>query len=737
METKLNIAKQDLSSGTITEEHKLFFGKVFRGKSAYQYAIESGMFTGTEEEFKAYVGSIGNLSDETIEAVQDAREAAKSATQATERATAVIDKIEKIGEGFPTTHASLVALRDAGQLVPGAFYRITDYECTTTQADTRSANHPFDIIVQALNERTLSENASAIQHEGDTYFADAKLEAWKLKYAIDNDPSRFSWAKEKVIEQPAKWSCDWGVLEKKNSADVSSDYELATIDGEQKYLYRPVQPTSHLNGKQFYRNVVVGSITSPEGFIYEADTPVTYSEEDDTYYTPSEIQVKTADGVVVATFTYDNENRFYDANDYSDMMRHPIFFVADEYTEMDGVYLLTPSEGIDDWWENYIGGTINFTEKEYYNGSVDSLYYACSSPLGKGTTYINVVTDKAHLYYYANTDYEPYETEYTLIDTVVYSAYVAPYDGGKGVIYNMVDEHNNDCPYDFKNIQFKKNNEWYYTFSQSGNDLSLTDYCVGNYILPHTNQNFSDGTTAVKTIIPMLVFDKKYNSSSKFVGILNNKIRVPITKGYIAGTRIAENEWEGITGGEHDIVQNVNIVASGVVYGNCISGSALTFEIGSTTAPISALYANNIVLPNFSTGGIFRCLCSAFNNNTLNLSEGKRGFTITSGSIISCEIENSNYARTQANTDTDDITFGTDVVLRNTRIRIYNDLTINYGNTTSTNAPLRFLDIDARGWNATTITIPSTFPANAPHELKVAKNSAGVVKMWSEADLVS
>ena len=98
METKLNIAKQDLSSGTITEEHKLFFGKVFRGKSAYQYAIESGMFTGTEEEFKAYVGSIGNLSDETSEAVQDAREAAKSATQATERATAVIDKIEKIGE---------------------------------------------------------------------------------------------------------------------------------------------------------------------------------------------------------------------------------------------------------------------------------------------------------------------------------------------------------------------------------------------------------------------------------------------------------------------------------------------------------------------------------------------------------------------------------------------------------------------------------------------------------------
>ena len=27
---------------------------------------------------------------------------------------------------------------------------------------------------------------------------------------------------------------------------------------------------------------------------------------------------------------------------------------------------------------------------------------------------------------------------------------------GKGVIYRMIDEHNNDCPYDFKNIQFKR-----------------------------------------------------------------------------------------------------------------------------------------------------------------------------------------------------------------------------------------------------------------------------------------
>ena len=28
--------------------------------------------------------------------------------------------------------------------------------------------------------------------------------------------------------------------------------------------------------------------------------------------------------------------------------------------------------------------------------------------------------------------------------------------GGKGVIYRMTDEHGNECPYDFKNVQFKR-----------------------------------------------------------------------------------------------------------------------------------------------------------------------------------------------------------------------------------------------------------------------------------------
>ena len=94
----------------------------------------------------------------------------------------------------PITYAELVALRDSSSLVAGMQYRITDYACTTTQENTRSAGHPFDIIVTADSENTLNEEARAIQHQGDTYFADCDLNAWKIWYCLDNDNTRFAWA---------------------------------------------------------------------------------------------------------------------------------------------------------------------------------------------------------------------------------------------------------------------------------------------------------------------------------------------------------------------------------------------------------------------------------------------------------------------------------------------------------------------------------------------------------------
>ena len=110
------------------------------------------------------------------------------------------------------TWADLKAKRDAGELIPGVQYRITDYNCTTVQKDTQSAGHQFDIIVTADSNNKLNEVARAIRHDGDenlpdatstttdgvtiktAYFANSKLKAWKIWYCLDNDTSRFAWA---------------------------------------------------------------------------------------------------------------------------------------------------------------------------------------------------------------------------------------------------------------------------------------------------------------------------------------------------------------------------------------------------------------------------------------------------------------------------------------------------------------------------------------------------------------
>ena len=92
------------------------------------------------------------------------------------------------------TYGQLVEMRQAALLEPGMLYRITDYATTTVQENTRSAGNQFDIVVMALDSKTLAERAWAMPHSGDTYFAASNLKAWRLLYSLENDISRFSWA---------------------------------------------------------------------------------------------------------------------------------------------------------------------------------------------------------------------------------------------------------------------------------------------------------------------------------------------------------------------------------------------------------------------------------------------------------------------------------------------------------------------------------------------------------------
>ena len=96
----------------------------------------------------------------------------------------------------PVTYEELKTLRDNAELVAGMFYRITDYVTTSIQEATQSAGHQFDIIVRALDEKTLDEEAKAIQSENDEYFANSNLTGWQVWYTLDNDTSKYAWASE-------------------------------------------------------------------------------------------------------------------------------------------------------------------------------------------------------------------------------------------------------------------------------------------------------------------------------------------------------------------------------------------------------------------------------------------------------------------------------------------------------------------------------------------------------------
>ena len=117
-------------------------------------------------------------------------------SQSYDGSKAVTVDIPRGGAGLEEiTYANLVTRRNGGTLIPGTLYRITDYvTAVANDPEAQSAKHPFDIIVLATAANTLSEEARAIKHSGDTYFAKADLNAWKLWYCLDNDTTRFQWA---------------------------------------------------------------------------------------------------------------------------------------------------------------------------------------------------------------------------------------------------------------------------------------------------------------------------------------------------------------------------------------------------------------------------------------------------------------------------------------------------------------------------------------------------------------
>ena len=210
----------DNNNNTLNNTVKSLTNTINNNKSDIETKLEAERIraTNAENNLRETINSARETATAASTAAQEAKAAADTA-QATATATKseLVRKIDEKQDALiagdnikiennvvssigaakllvSITWSELKALRDNSQLVAGTWYRITDYTCTTIQENTRSAGHIFDVIVRGDSENKLNEEAFAIQHEGDDYFASSNLSAWKLWYSLDNDTTRFAWA---------------------------------------------------------------------------------------------------------------------------------------------------------------------------------------------------------------------------------------------------------------------------------------------------------------------------------------------------------------------------------------------------------------------------------------------------------------------------------------------------------------------------------------------------------------
>lgn len=205
-------------------------------------------------------------------------------------------------------YIDLFNLSQNGKLIPGAFYRITNYTASVISGEMASAEHYFDIIVQAISETKLSQHARAIQNENDPYFNDSNLQAWQLKYTLGN-PVQLKLYKNDYAQYEAG-------EEDYQSVDYADFYQY---DGTYEY-----------DGETYYKFLKYDS-DQTWGWWILTDT-LDFSEVSmENPYTP--IATIARDGeIVFGDEQYKGEDKIvYVENNTSDTYKGDILYMKDEF----------------------------------------------------------------------------------------------------------------------------------------------------------------------------------------------------------------------------------------------------------------------------------------------------------------------------------------------------------------------------------------------------------------------
>ena len=323
-----------------------------------------------------------------------------------------------------TTYNELKALRDNAKLIPGQQYVITDYTATTCKFDTRSAMHNFGIIVTADNEYTLNENARAIKTSGST---------WKQGFVKDEIKVLFNMIGD----------------ENYGSNEDTRIYDLTYINGLPAFYDE--DPKTEGKGIAYIYN----GIYVLDGETYDFWQETTVADTGDLYG-------RLTNRVV-------NPGYFDNANLESWEIKYCLDNDISRFTWAvnNGDHLYGISSGFSSFEEPLVRCP-DFDYPDYENSedhpNIEDYVYAWGTQAdiddNDKANFVyskSLVVDANDLVFYANL--EDYRT--------------GAYTDGKGVIYYMKDEYNNEAPYDFKNIQFKRE------LSTDDDDVEALDFDEG------------------------------------------------------------------------------------------------------------------------------------------------------------------------------------------------------------------------------------------------------------------
>lgn len=406
-------------------------------------------------------------------------------------------------EPRPIQSSELKTLRDSRQLTPGALYRITDYETTTSRYNTQSAGHVFDIIVLALDNKTLSEEAWACHSERDN-----ALQGMKMVTINGSEQQVDTLIRNSYLDGEYEGEVYYGFA--LASEPPRMGFYIKSLEEEPTsstlfiFLDSEGIPTT-INGP-FESVVTLSDFASQHGGSIEI-TDVKYG-----YFAFSKLEAWKL------WYCLDNDtNRFaWAKNDMNlsilikqsgpDGWRSPEHDIPESglyawvFNDRQTYYAYTFVE------YPSIGDYTVFSDGSFEVISTTVEEMVCTNFASENDTYVRDSSlDKYGKYGWRSNSAEPYpdiiytDVEVPSVGTVL-NIYSHPNRiiediswNGKGVIYRMIDEFGNDCPYDFKNIQNilpisgwivdnSGTNKPCYTFDQGSRDYSLTGEASNNVI---------------------------------------------------------------------------------------------------------------------------------------------------------------------------------------------------------------------------------------------------------------